>query len=112
MANKLTNEEKLNSLSAAHHFLQNNGGNIKINAMVLAEKNGDIIFKSKVNIMVGDYQIYYQVSISWEEGLEENEDYHQLGLFGYYSTNYCEMKYSRGTLVIQSDKNVKITIIS
>lgn len=111
MGSKLSNSEKMKSLGAVHDFQQSNGWHAKFNATVLAEKTGTIFFNSKVDVVVSDYRNYYNVNISWEDNLSEDEDYHELGLFGYYSTDYCRMRYSSGALIIHSDNNVKITII-
>lgn len=50
---------------------------------------------------------YYEVQIMWENNLS---DYHDLGLFGSYRTDYVDMSYSGGILTINSDNGIKIEI--
>ena len=111
MGSKLLSKERNKSYDAVHRLLKKNKWTTKFDATVLAEKEDEIFFNSKVEVVVSDNLDYYLVNISWEDGLGKNKDYHKLGLFGYYSTDYCKMKYNNETLVIHSDEKIKITII-
>ena len=58
-----------------------------------------------------DNMNYFNINITWEDALKDNEDYHDLGLFGYYSTDYCNIVQGNGILVISSNNGKRITIV-
>ena len=67
---------------------------------------------NKVMVMISSYMDSYNVNINWEDypyGLENYKDY---GLFGYYSTAFCEMNYDEtsNTLTIKDSNGKKIML--
>ena len=104
MGNRLSNEELLKSLSAAHNFrVENQGDKMK---RVIVEENGEIIFDCDVQVTVVDRNIYYEVDIFWEDVCY---DFRAKGLYGMYSSTYYMMKYEGNELIINSgDKVIRI----
>ena len=52
MGYKLKNKGAMDSLLAVKSFLKNNDWDIQLTKIVLAEKNGSVIFNSKAKIII------------------------------------------------------------
>lgn len=75
---------------------------------VIASGTKGTIFNDLVTVNIAKTNIYCNVNIMWDERMSEKE-YKENGLYGYYSTMYYRMCYSKGLLVIKSD-DIKIEI--
>lgn len=97
MSSKLIFQDSIDSMSAVKTLKR--------------EANGLSVFSANIFVYDSDYKLiksfrgeyiaisstneYYNVNINWEDyGLE---DYHDLGLRGYYSTTYTKMNYNNST---------------
>lgn len=105
MGKKLSHDEQLDTISALREYKEDYSR--KEEMLVIAKKGNSIVFNDRVNVIIGDYNIYHRVDIMWDD---VNEDYHDLGLFGYYSTTYCKMEYSNRVLTIYDGNGMEIQI--
>ena len=74
---------------------------------VVAKKKEKVIFNGRIKVIVGDYNIYHKVDIIWDD---VNPNYHDIGLYGYYSTDYCHMEYTSGVLTIFDENGIEVII--
>jgi hypothetical protein len=83
----------------------------RFEADIVVYKNGDKIFDEK-NITTQVIMKYncWNVLIFWDDAGLDEEDYHKLGLFGYYSSGYSKMVNEYKSLIIFGDKGIKINI--
>ncbi len=109
MSSMVSPEQKMDNIQYLVEFRRENSN--KSIKRVLAKKNDEIIFNDDVTVIIGDYNTYFRVDIIWEDAISDSE-YHSIGLRGYYSSDYCIMKYSQNTLEISTDDGVVITIIA
>lgn len=108
MGNKVSGEMSLNNISALVEFSRDNTN--KSVKTVIAKRGNEIIFNDIVTVIVGDYNIYYRLDIIWDDVISEDE-YHDLGLYGYYSSDYCEISYSQKVLTVNTTDGIIITIV-
>lgn len=105
MGNKISANESMDSISALMEYKRNFSASQKMR--VVAERDHEIIFNNRVMVVIGDYNIYQRVDIMWDD---VEPDYHDIGLYGYYSTDYCHMDYDDGVLTIFDGNGTEITI--
>ena len=105
MGNKISVSERSNSVSALMDYKRNFSTSQKMRVVV--KRNHEIIFNNRVIVVIGDYNIYQRVDIMWED---VEPDYHDIGLYGYYSTDYCRMDYGDSALTIFDGNGTEITI--
>lgn len=108
MGKKVSSEMSLNNISTLVEFSRDNTN--KSVKTVIAKRGNEILFNDKVSVIVGDYNIYYRLDIIWDDVVSEDE-YHNLGLYGYYSSDYCEISYSQEVLTIDTTDGIVITIV-
>lgn len=105
MGKKLSEKENIYGISALQDYKREFSSYGEM--LVIAKKDNEVIFNGRVTVGIGDYNIYFKVDIIWDD-VEPN--YHDIGLFGYYSTNYCKMKYANGILTIEDGNGIVIDI--
>ena len=105
MGNKISVSERSNSVSALMDYKRNFSTSQKMRVVV--KRNHEIIFNNRVIVVIGVYNIYQRVDIMWED---VEPDYRDIGLHGYYSTDFCRMDYEDGVLTIFDGNEIKITI--
>lgn len=103
--------KELKSLEAVKEFL---GLGIKKECLVSFSGFEEMPnLSNKVWVIIGDYRgLSYNVNINWEDAPYGLVNYRDYGLFGYYSTNFCEMSYNRtsNTLTIIDSNKRKIML--
>lgn len=104
MGKKMSSDDCMDSMSAVQEYLREFSQAAR--KKVIAQRGGDTIFNGEISVSIGYYHNYYNVNIEWED---KEPQYHEKGLFGYYSTDYCKMKYSKKVLTILSN-DIVITI--
>ncbi len=105
---KLSAKDRLESLNEIKKYRIDNPGTKKKRAVV--EKNGKTIFDDKVPVVAGDYNIYFNVDIIWEDA--DFDDYSKYGLCGSYSSDYNVATYNNSILQLcDNDNSIVITII-
>ena len=107
MSKKVSADEGIKNIGELIAFRKDNSNTSK--KRVVVEMNGRTIFNDNVTVVIGDYNIYYRVDIIWDDVITQDE-YHNLGLYGYYSSDYCEMDYSAGVLTIDTREGIVIQI--
>lgn len=105
MGNKISIDESRDSVSALMDYKRDFSAAQEMR--VVAKQNYQVIFNSRVKVVVGDYNNYHRVDILWDD---VEPDYHDIGLYGYYSTDYCCMNYDNGVLTIFDGNGIEITI--
>lgn len=108
MSKKVDSKVGFENISALVEFRRENS--TKVVKSVVVKKGNTIIFNDKVTVIVGDYNIYFRLDIIWDDVITE-EEYHALGLYGYYSSDYCDMEYSQKILTVDTRDGIVITII-
>lgn len=105
MSQKLPVEKSRLSLYAIQQYILDfPGTNIK---KVIVRNKNDVIFNENINVIAGDYNIYFKVDIMWED---VEFDFKQKGLYGTYSSTYYEIEYEERVLTIYSN-DIVIEII-
>lgn len=105
MSKRLPDEDSFKSLNAIKNYRIDNPGKEKKRVVVV--KNGKTLFNDVVSVIAGDYNIYFQVDIIWEDA---EFNYKENGLYGYYSSTYNVVTYDNNVLNIYSD-DIIISII-
>ncbi len=105
MGNKISANESMDSILALMEYKRNFSASQKMR--VVAKRNHEIIFNNRVIVGIGDYNFYQKVDIMWDD---VKPDYHDIGLHGYYSTDFCRMEYDDGVLTISDGNGIEITI--
>lgn len=75
----------------------------------LRDYSVDVIFANTVTVGITVTNIYANVNILWDEVISENE-YHDLGLYGYYSSKFYDIDYKYGALKISGNEGIEISI--
>lgn len=96
--------DNLNGISVLQDYLRQYSANEKM--LVIAKRGNEVLFIDRVDVVVGNYNIYFRVDIMWED---IEPDFRNIGLRGYYSTSYYQMNFSNKVLTIY-DNNIEITI--
>lgn len=105
MGNKISIIESGDSVSALRNYKRD--FSTVQDMRVVAKRNHQVVFNDRVKVVIGDYNIYHRVDIMWDD---VEPDYHDIGLYGYYRTDYCRMNYESGVLTIFDGNGIEITI--
>lgn len=105
MGNKISFDESIDAISALQEYKRDYSQYEEMR--VVAKRKNEVVFNGKVKVIIGDYNIYHRVDIIWDD---VDPNYHDIGLYGYYSTDYCQMNYSNGVLTIFDGNGIEITI--
>lgn len=104
----MPNDKALESMLGVRDFVESLGGtpdsfHAKLDVVVTGAE--DYLFKSVdfCTFYVASY-IQYEVDIGWEDD-KSKPDYHDLGLFGRYNTNFQSFSFVNGKLVFCDGDN-------
>lgn len=98
---------KIDNLIAINEYKRNNEKSTR--KKVVVEKGGNIIFNDVVTVITGDDSNFNRIDILWDDVISEDE-YHNLGLYGYYSPDYCMMSYCAAANLFKIKTTEGITI--
>jgi len=96
----------MSSLQAVKKFTRNQES-FTGNSDISVYKNGELQWHYR-NIYIRCYFVVsygqYTIEIMWENDKKQYQTYHERGLHGQYNTNFQEMKYKDGVLIIIADE--------
>lgn len=109
----MTNDEKLQNLQNVKEYLGLNNKNL---CFFNLQGFGEVeTFQKKVIVHTAYNNGYINISIMWEDDPLYLTNYKKIGLYGYYSTNYCKCIYDKDYNVLKIyDSNgriIKLTIV-
>lgn len=119
MGTKLSKDEALKSYQAAllaRRKILKQKSNGLIQTTVIVRENGHIWQYDDVTVVIEEdirgYDTFFNVSIHWEDAGLTMDEYHAIGLYGYYSSSFVKMEYDNfdDQLILHSDNDIKISI--
>lgn len=114
MPGKLDKDTRMESMQNIHEFMEacdyiSDTFYMKLDVIVFANGSEYLYKNVTVNISHEFKYGHYKVSIIWEDDLSQ-VPYKQLGLHGYYSTNFQEFSFLTSLDFYDDDKSISILV--